>query len=292
MSDITEFIADARQYVLKHSPDLHDIFEMYANEAQFGYSIIEADLAAVPPGAAILEIGAGILVLSGFLSSTGFQVTALEPISKEFTHFQKIQQLLRLFYEERGVGLNLIENSIEDLSLREKFDYAFSINVFEHIRDIETGFVNAYLSLKPGGGLRVYCPNYSFPYEPHFNLPTLVGKRLTEICLGHWILGSQLVPKPKETWDALNWINVTQTRRIIVKRFGVSPCFNKNATYQIIHRIFSDPQFRKRRSRWLALFLETIQRMGLSSLFKIIPVRIAPIMDCKIVRATYSGNTE
>lgn len=288
MSNIAEFIADAGQYVHKHSPGLYEIFEMYANEARFGYSIIEADLAAVPSGAAILEIGAGILLLSAFLSSTGFQVTALEPISKDFSHFQKIQQLLRLFYEERGVELNLVENAIEDLSLREKFDYAFSINVFEHIHDIETGFVNAYLSLKSGGGLRVYCPNYSFPYEPHFNLPTLVGKRLTEICLGHWILGSQRVPKPKETWDALNWINVTRTRRIIAKHFGVSPCFNKNATYQIIIRIFSDPQFRSRKSQWVFLILETIHRMGLSSLFKIIPVCIAPIMDLKIERANYS----
>ena len=41
-------------------PDLHDIFEVYANESRFGYSIIEVNLAATYPGVATLEIGAGI----------------------------------------------------------------------------------------------------------------------------------------------------------------------------------------------------------------------------------------
>ena len=68
-------------------------------------------------------------------------------------------------------------------------------------------------SLVVGASYRFTCPNYLFPYEPHFNIPTLFSKQITEECLGTGYLAVTTVPDPAGTWKSLNWINVVQIKR-------------------------------------------------------------------------------
>lgn len=282
-SDITDFIADVRASILERSPDRQEYFDIYANEARFGFSIIETELNALQPGSSIMEVGAGLLLLSGYLASRGMKIYALEPIAGGFSHFRELQNAVMIFYEKIGLKLNLIESPIERFSDTECFDYVYSINVFEHISDAELGLSNAYLSLKIGGGLRVYCPNYHFPYEPHFNIPTLFDKRLTGLVFKSSIMSSQM-NEAQETWDALNWINVSRVRRLFRKRFGNEPMFNRLATYQIVSRVLCDPQFTARRSRWMSSALQMLNHVGLLQLFKFLPVTLSPVMDFSVKR--------
>jgi SAM-dependent methyltransferase len=278
--DIGAFIDDVRARAL--DPADRKLFDIYATEAEFGLSVIRGDIDALAPGARILEIGAGILLLSGFLATMGFQVHAVEPVAPGFSHARKLQQAILRHYEKIGLRLALVESDIEDFAEVDCFDYAFSINVFEHIRDIEQGLSNAYRSLRPPGALRIYCPNYRFPYEPHFNIPTLFSKRLTEFVFMGAILNSKRVTEARETWDGLNWINVARVERFFRERFTTRPAFNSRATYLIASRIMSDPQFAARRSSWMSLCLRQMSRSGLLHLFKLIPVAIAPVMDFRI----------
>jgi 2-polyprenyl-3-methyl-5-hydroxy-6-metoxy-1,4-benzoquinol methylase len=188
--DIGGFISDVRASILEQDRTQQNYFDIYANEARFGLSVIKDDLSNLAHGAEIMEIGAGILLLSGYLAQKGFRVHALEPIGEGFSLLRTLQSAVLRHYENNGVQLKLIESAIENISDKERFDYVFSINVFEHIGNIERGLVNSYLSLRVGGVLRVYCPNYLFPYEPHFNIPTLVSKRLTEFVFKGWIVDS------------------------------------------------------------------------------------------------------
>lgn len=282
--DFSYFIAGARASVTEQCPNQQEYFDIYANEARFGFSVVETEFNALQPGSLIMEVGAGMLLLSGYLAKRGMKVYALEPIAGGFSHFRELQNAVLRYYEKIGLKLNLIESPIESFSDTEYFDYVYSINVFEHISDVERGLSNAYLSLKIGGGLRVYCPNYHFPYEPHFNIPTLFDKRLTESVFKSSIMKSSQMHETQETWDALNWINVFQVRRLFRKRFGKEPTFNHLAMYQIVSRVLSDPQFTARRSRWVFTVLQMLNQIGFLQLFKFFPVLFSPVMDFSIKR--------
>ncbi|MGZ3592467.1 MAG: class I SAM-dependent methyltransferase [Syntrophales bacterium] len=279
---LSDFIDDARASVIEQCPNRQEYFDIYANEARFGFSVIETEFNALQPGSLIMEVGAGMLLLSGYLANRGMEVYALEPIAGGFSHFRELQNAVLRYYEKIGLKLNLIESPIESFSDAERFDYVYSINVFEHISDVECGLSNAYLSLKTGGTLKVCCPNYHFPYEPHFNIPTLFDKRLTESVFKSSIMKSPQMNEAQETWDALNWINVSQVRRLFRKRFGTEPIFNRLATYQIVSRVLSDPQFTARRSRWVFTVLQMLDRIGFLQLFKFFPVLFSPVMDFSV----------
>jgi 2-polyprenyl-3-methyl-5-hydroxy-6-metoxy-1,4-benzoquinol methylase len=286
---LKKFIAKARGAVIGQHPARQEHFDIYANEAIFGLSVIKDDLIILPRGATVLEVGAGALLLSGYLASSGLRVYALEPIAAGFSHFHELQGAVVKHYATIGVQLKLIESTIEEFFDTERFDYIFSINAFEHVRDVERAITNTYLSLKHGGALRIYCPNYHFPYEPHFNIPTLINKKLTQYFFATFIMTSPRMPQPKETWEGLNWINVTQVNRFIRGRFETSPIFNPLATYQIVTRVLQDLQFSERRAKWITLFLRVINRAGLLKLFKFIPVTLSPVMDFRVERVPLKG---
>jgi SAM-dependent methyltransferase len=282
--DIGGFIADVRESILAHDRTHQHNFDIYANEARFGLSVIQDDLNHLDHGAEIMEIGAGMLLLSGYLAHKGFRVHALEPIGEGFSLLRTLQSAVLRHYENNGVQLKLIESAIENISDTERFDYVFSINVFEHIGNIERGLVNSYLSLRVGGVLRVYCPNYLFPYEPHFNIPTLVSKRLTEFFFNGWIVDSARISHAKEVWGGLNWINAVKVRQLFRNNFSKEPGFNHLAMYQIMKRVLDDEQYRERRPGWVAVFLKVMDRIGLMGLFKLVPVTFSPVMDFRMKR--------
>lgn len=281
--NISDFIADVRTSVIKQLPDRQEYFEIYADEAKFGFSVIEKEFNTLQPGSQIMEVGAGLLLLSGYLATQGMEIHALEPIAGGFSHFRELQNLVIRHYETIGLELNLIDLPIERFSRTECFDYVYSINVFEHIADVEQGLSSAYLSLKHGGRLRVYCPNYHFPYEPHFNIPTLLDKQLTGFIFKSSIESSRM-HSAQETWDALNWINVSRVRRLFRKRFGNEPIFNRLAMYQIVSRVLCDPQFTARRSKWITTGLQMLNKVGLLRLFKFVPVWFSAVMDFNVKR--------
>jgi 2-polyprenyl-3-methyl-5-hydroxy-6-metoxy-1,4-benzoquinol methylase len=286
---LKKFIGKVRGAVIGQNPARQEHFDIYANEAIFGLSIIKDDLSTLPRDATVLEVGAGALLLSGYLASLGLRVYALEPIAAGFSHFHELQGAVVKHYATIGVQLKLIESTIEEFFDTERFDYIFSINAFEHVRDVEQAITNTYLSLKHGGALRIYCPNYHFPYEPHFNIPTLISKKLTEYVFGNFILTSSRMPQPKETWEGLNWINVTQVSKFLSSRFGNSPKFNSLATFRIFTRAIDDVQFSERRSRWVNWVLRAIHHAGLMNLFRYLPIKFSPVMDFRLERVPVKG---
>ena len=72
--DVEDFIAHARVAVIAQQPAQQHYFDICANEALFGFSIIKKDIVILPQDAIVLEVGAGILLLSGYLASLGLRV--------------------------------------------------------------------------------------------------------------------------------------------------------------------------------------------------------------------------
>jgi SAM-dependent methyltransferase len=51
------------------------------------------------------------------------------------------------------------------------FDFVFSVHVLEHVNDLDSLFGAMVGMLAEGGAMVHLCPNYAFPYEPHFRVP-------------------------------------------------------------------------------------------------------------------------
>jgi 2-polyprenyl-3-methyl-5-hydroxy-6-metoxy-1,4-benzoquinol methylase len=284
VSNIDWLLADMRTCFDDQQLSLLTLFDIYAEEAAFGRRYIASDLEGLPIGAKILEVGAGSLLLSCQLSREGFQVTALEPINDGFSHFEQMRQIVLARAAILGCLPQNLDIAAETLTESDMFDYVFSINVMEHVDNISIAIARIVKSLKMGASYRFTCPNYLFPYEPHFNIPTLFSKRLTEKMLGRKIFGNKKISDPSGTWKSLNWINVIQIRKIARQLPGLTITFNRELLVTTINRIASDPDFANRRSSMVRKTLLILVKTRLHRLFRFIPSELQPIMDCSLVK--------
>lgn len=130
---LESLISDLRKRVLETAPDLLPMFNIYSGEARFGESVILQDVKQLSSGSRILEIGAGILLLSCHLQREGYAVTAVEPFGIGFSHFDRLREIVMDFAREKGFAPSLYAIPAEDLEFISEFDFAFSINVMEHV---------------------------------------------------------------------------------------------------------------------------------------------------------------
>jgi hypothetical protein len=283
------WLADVRAHVVQAAPDLLWLFEIYAGEARFGRHLVAADLARLPPGTAVLEVGAGAMLLSCQLVREGFMVTALEPTGSGFSHFDQLRARVLERAGALGCMPRVLHQPVESLDAPSSFAYAFSINVMEHVGQVALALERVGASLQPGAQYRFTCPNYLFPYEPHFNLPTLFSKPLTAWLLRSRILGSTRMPDPAGTWQSLNWINVPQIRRAVRHLPGLSVVFDRDLLVSTLERMVSDASFAERRSPLLRVALGWLVRTRLHRLFGLVPAVVQPVIDCRLLRATATG---
>lgn len=280
------WLADIRACCDNTEPALLPLFDTYAAEAMFGRNYIASDLESLPPGARVLEVGAGSLLLSCQLIREGFQVTALEPIGSGFSHFEQMRKIV----SERAAALGCLPVDLnvpaELLTERNNFDYAFSINVMEHVADISCVIANVGMSLVVGAIYRFTAANYLFPYEPHFNIPTLFNKQLTERVFKSKIYGSKKISDPQGTWHSLNWINVIQVRKIVRQLPTLKVTFGRHLLMATIERIIFDPIFASRRSFVIRYIIRVLVNMRMHLFCRFVPAEIQPIMDCQIKKIT------
>ncbi len=223
-------------------------------------------------------------MLSCALKSEGYDITALEPTAAGFSHFTRLQTIVLAHAGVAGAVPTMISDPAEALDTCGGFDFSFSINVMEHVVDIGQVLKNIYRALKEGAVYRFICPNYAFPYEPHFNLPTVFSKSLTEKFLGRRMQASLVVADPAGTWASLNWITVATVRRICRGKLGVKPVFRADIFEIFLDRALSDANFQMRRGPHLVRMIDMLRRLGALRKTRVIPVAYLPVMDCSIIR--------
>src|SRR4029079_2470273 len=84
------------------APDLGDVLTDYIGEARFGAEIIDAEIGHLPRGSRVLEVGAGMLLLSCALQSAGYQVSAVEPVGIGFSHIDRLREIVWDYATDRG----------------------------------------------------------------------------------------------------------------------------------------------------------------------------------------------
>lgn len=289
MDSLELWIIELREHVIREEPSLLEIFDIYAGEARFGRWFIKNELECLPNGSYVLEIGAGSLILSCQLAREGYAVTALEPIGDGFSHFSRLRSLVLDKASQSGHVPRQVSLPAEQLVDRCQYDFAFSINVMEHVENIGQVLRRVADALRPGGLYRFTCPNYLFPYEPHFNIPTLFSKRLTECCFRQGIHNNRNIPDPSGTWRSLNWITVPAILAVVRNLPGGKVSFRRDLLATMIARAVHDPIFSARRSLWLRKILGIVVKLGLHRLTVVIPARLQPVIDCTLMReSSYS----
>jgi 16S rRNA A1518/A1519 N6-dimethyltransferase RsmA/KsgA/DIM1 with predicted DNA glycosylase/AP lyase activity len=282
--NIADFINEIRNEIQLNHQELISTFETYAAEAVFGRDIIDKDLNLLAPSSSIIEVGAGSLILSCQLLREGYHVTALEPIGEGFSHFTKLQDIVLKVASEVKHQLVIIGTPAEHLNVKITYDYAFSINVMEHVIDEKQVIANVLNALKVGAKYRFICPNYIFPYEPHFNIPTLFSKKLTEKIFKKRILSHHVLTDPWGTWQSLNWISVPKIKSIVSQLNNSSVMFSRDLLLKMLERAVVDKQFSKRRSRWMNSIFKSIVSSNLHQLTALIPATVQPVIDCVVIK--------
>jgi SAM-dependent methyltransferase len=283
-TDIQAFVERARCCVLKEAPELGPLFEVYAQEALFARALFAPQLNALPKAARVLEIGAGMMLLSCQLQSEGFDVTAVEPVGPGFSHFHRLQDIVLSFAKVNRCVPRVVAIAAEELTLNDEFQFAYSMNVMEHVADVRKVIERTVASLRVGGIYRFACPNYLFPYEPHFNIPTLISKRATEKWLGRRIMSSTRVEDAEGTWRSLNWVTVPQIRAAVRSLPHAEVSFDRRLISAMLERVVHDREFAERRSTWVRDVVGYLVKCRLHTAASWIPALLQPIIDCTVVR--------
>jgi SAM-dependent methyltransferase len=212
--------------------------DTYFAEMLFGYRFVVQHL---PAGRLrILEVGAGLGLISTYLQGLGHNVVALEPAGLSFDFFEVTkQEIWRILGKDAP---ELLEKTAEELSPQTDgfFDFSFSINVMEHIADIEKATSSISSVLKPGGVSVNTCPNYIVPYEPHFGIPLLpFFPGLTKY------LFARKISENRPLWDSLNFITLTRVKRMAVQN-ELKVAFERGLILKSFMRFEEDHEFLER----------------------------------------------
>jgi len=271
----------AQELIALEKPDLIGLFLTYQNEAIAARKFLQSSLIELNPEAEILELGGGILALATQLASEGFKVTSVEPVGEGFSGIPFIMNIFIEISKRENLTFNLIKSPIEDCTFEHKFDFAFSINVMEHLKDPYAVLNQVSNELKPGGKYRFFCPNYDFPYEPHF------GKWMFQRSNRAFKLSMKRAQSPKLSesdakglYGSLNFITSSKISNC-AKTNELSAKFNKMAFFEILERSLTDKGLRERH-QGLAMIIMFLSKFRFLSCFKLISFRIQPVMDVTI----------
>lgn len=262
--------------------DLRIPWETYLSEANWGWFLISDEIGMLEANCTVLEIGAGPQMLSGQVASKGLKLTSIEPASQGFGVMESLGEIVRSFSVNERISYEFLRTTGENFFRKNEFDYAFSINVMEHVNEIDEVLTNVFNSLKPDGQYHFICPNYSFPYEPHFNSITFVNKRLTDALFRKRLVRKSKHHDPAGLWNSLNWINHRSVVNWAKTQVDSELMFSRRALKLYVARAVEDTTFQARHPLLskLTRVLKPVVFAGLA----ITPIRFLPILDVTIVK--------
>jgi len=209
----------------------------------------------------VLEIGSGAGIVSACLALYGVQVTMVEPSAGVFNYHHAMCTEL---FKALNLKANLITTPIEDMSTQQQYDFIFSINVLEHIRNLDRAFSVMRNCLTDDGIMFHICPNYIVPYEPHVGV--LLVPFFPQLSFA---VSKKLKKHPVSSM--LTFITVPHIKKL-AKKYGFSVRFFPDVMYQSFMRLVSDSEFKKRQSGLPLYAFKVLQGLHLLQITKYVPV--------------------
>lgn len=225
---------------------------------------------AVADGTRMIEIGAGLGLASAFLSTCGFDITALEPSGVGFEEHVSVAGAVAALVGSDHVVLTIGAEELDE-SLHGLFGVIFSNNVLEHVHD-PAAALRSLTNVMTCDGLMVHsCPNYSIPFEPHFGIPLLpVRPAWTRRVLPSSIGKSAL-------WTSLNFIRARDVQRL-ARGLGLDVYFRSGSLAAAVERLGTDAGFRARH-RMLAIIGRVLVAIGVTTPLQWVPASWSTPMD-------------
>ena len=267
-------------------PDLLNLFFTYQNEARASRELLENSLSGLGVDAEILEVGGGILALAIQLASEGFKVTTVEPIGGGFAGISYIMELYSELAKNENISFDLLQSPIEVCEFDGKFDFIFAINVMEHLADPYLVLNQMIKILKDTGRYRFVCPNYNFPYEPHF--AKWLWRRRGKSFILEPSRANSLRLSLNEQRSLFNSLNFITLQKVVVfaELNQIQLQVNKHAFSNLLSRALKDSVLMGRHAR-LVFFLKLIAVIKLNKLAIFLPALYQPVMD---LEASSRGN--
>lgn len=254
--------------------------QVYLDEASFFLSYIR-EKTGCAKNLRILEVGSGIGLLSLLMSEDDGEVVSVEPYSAGFEILEEFNSvILRSWLGRRDLPI-FRSVYVQDLVAEQtRFDLVVALHVIEHVADWKV-MIDSMVSLLTGSGkVVVVCPNYSFPYEQHLEIPIVLNKRFTWFLFGKRIKDSQKVDNIVEFWEQLSWPTSRQIGSFLRSR-GLGFRFSRRLFQAYFVRL-SDPRFLERKGtmfRGLSRFAPIARAISL-----VVPKQLLPLVELEIWR--------
>ena len=258
------------------------LFDTYVNEALFFWKFVKPLIEQRQPARA-LEVGAGVGLLSLFAANEIESVTSLEPESSGFEKMSTFRKVIL----DAWAGETEPEFKkcfLHELPSEETFEFIYCINVLEHVPEPKKLIEEIYARLDPGGMAWFVLPNYSFPYEQHFEIPIILNKSVTESLFGNKIENHKISPDSKGLWAELSWPTQKALSKFL-KSSGWSHQFHKTVLGGYFDRL-NEPVFIGRKGglyKSLRPLIKFLKPMIIG-----LPLRVLPIIEFAIHKPSTS----
>ncbi len=267
-------------------PDLREKLSVYLNEVPVALGMFEGLVPNVG-GGRVLEVGGGIGAVAACLAHLGFDVIAIEPGGPGFEDMLILQRAVEAAINEmqplKGtrtvlpIGVEELDQEVHGL-----FDVVLSANVLEHVQEPLLALDRMQAVLAKGGVQTHVCPNYAFPYEPHFFVPLIpLIPSATR-----WLLPRSMTNTG--LWASLNFITARQVRRW-ARRAGVDIRFTRGVLAEALDRFVSDPVFADRHEV-LSGVVSILRRSGLVEVVRRLPASLVSPMKFTVAATSTVGS--
>lgn len=183
--------------------------DIWISAARFHFHNLDPEISRLPPGARVLEIGCGAGILMTMLQRANpvIRIEGIEPLEEGF---DGLADLRRHF---RDQGARIGEMGYERFSPERRYDLVYLVNVLEHLKDWRHFLDILPRFLAPGGRCLILCPNYGFPFEPHFNRPVIGSKAFMRRLYQARIDRIERTFGMHGLWDSLNFVRLSEVKR-------------------------------------------------------------------------------
>lgn len=255
-----------------------ELVDLHFNESTFGLTEFASVLDRRFPkrsGLQCLEVGSGSGMLLARMKARYPHHTweGIEPIGQGFARFGSSLDMVAPKYD-----LTIHRTTLEAFDTAKAFDFIFSLNVIEHVDSWRDCLAKMHELLRPGGVAVILCPNYSFPYEPHYALPVLVNKELTRRVFRGRIARYDARNRTQDLWTSLNFIKKREVIAFCRGR-GIRLSFDEAIMTRMVQKLWTDDAFAERQ-RSLAAPAKLLHRMGVTRLVERFPLnRFSPYIE-------------
>jgi hypothetical protein len=181
---------------------------------------------------------------------------------------------------EEKIVFALVNSPIEDCRFDLKFDFIFSINVMEHLKDPYSVSIQMVKNLKAGCFDRFFAQTMTF----HTNLTSVSGLVQDQKWLFSTSKSSYIDPYSRKRSSEVVFIielSDFEKDKKALNQKNIHLSANPNSLYEVICRSINDLELKKRHKS-LTNLVRILFFLTLHYLAKLVPVNYQPVMDIKI----------